>query len=152
MYESSFFQTFWEWSVARSQRATEKRVNSLPHPLAVFPADISLHRPNNLNAWDRIVGVKQRIFFVAQAIKFYLKAQVRLFTILTWLQGFSVKIATFSRLHCLTIPRRDLSTKKTKPDIEKWPESLEVMLNLLSNLLRRGTWPVFRNWRVTYPV
>ena len=28
-------------------------------------------------------------------------------------------IANFSRLHCLAIPRRDLSTKKTKPNIEK---------------------------------
>ena len=26
------------------------------------------------------------------------------------------------------IPRRDLSTKKTKPNIEKWPESPAVML------------------------
>ena len=46
-------------------------------PLAVFPAPISCHRPNNLNAWDRIVRVKQRIFLVAQAIKIDLIAQVR---------------------------------------------------------------------------
>ena len=38
------------------------------------------------------------------------------------------KSANFSRLHCLKIPRRDLSTKKTKPSIEIWPESLGVML------------------------
>ena len=30
------------------------------------------------------------------------------------LRGFRVKIAIFSWLHCLVIPRRDLSTKKTK--------------------------------------
>ena len=33
--------------------------------------------------------------------------------------GFRVKIANFSQLHCLAIPRRDLNTKKTKPNIEK---------------------------------
>ena len=34
--------------------------------------------------------------------------------ILTWLRGFRVKNANFSWLHCLAIPRRDLSTKKNK--------------------------------------
>ena len=34
-----------------------------------------------------------------------------------------VKIA-----NCLAIPKRDLSTKNTKPNIEKWRESLGVML------------------------
>ena len=48
--------------------------------------------------------------------------------ILTWLRGFRVKIANFPRLYCLSIPKRDLNTKKTKPNIEKWPESLGVML------------------------
>ena len=48
--------------------------------------------------------------------------------VLTWLQGFRVKIANFTWLHCLAILRRDLKTKKTKPNIEKWPESLGVML------------------------
>ena len=46
--------------------------------------------------------------------------------ILKWLRSFRVKIANFSRLHCLAIPKRDLSTKKTKPNIEKWPESLGI--------------------------
>ena len=41
------------------------------------------------------------------------------FQILTLLRGFRDKIANFSRLHCLAIPRRDLSTKKIKPSIEK---------------------------------
>ena len=48
--------------------------------------------------------------------------------ILTWLQGFRAKIANFIWLHCLAILRRDLKTKKTKPNIEKWPESIGVML------------------------
>ena len=48
--------------------------------------------------------------------------------ILTWLRGFRVKIANFSRLHCLASPRRDLSTKKTKPNKEKSPESLSTAL------------------------
>ena len=55
-------------------------------------------------------------------------AHVRCIKILTWLRGFSVKIAKFSLLYYLAISRRDLSTKKTKPNIEKWPESLWVML------------------------
>ena len=48
--------------------------------------------------------------------------------ILTWIRGFRVKIANCSPLDCLAIPRRKSSTKKTKPNIEKWPESLGVML------------------------
>ena len=51
--------------------------------------------------------------------------------ILTWLRGLRFKIANFSPLHCLAIPRRDLSTKKTKPNREKWPESLGVVLEFL---------------------
>ena len=34
----------------------------------------------------------------------------------------------FFTLHCLTIPKRDLRTKKTKSNKEKWSESLGVML------------------------
>ena len=56
-------------------------------------------------------------------------AHVWYIKILIWLRGFRVKIANFLRLHCLAIPRRDLvRTKKTKPNIGKWPESLGVML------------------------
>ena len=39
-----------------------------------------------------------------------------------------VKIANVSRLHRPAIPRGDLGTEKTKPNIEKWPESLGGML------------------------
>ena len=42
-----------------------------------------------------------------------------------------VKIANFSRFHFLAIPRRDLSTKENQANIEKWPESLGVMLEFL---------------------
>ena len=41
------------------------------------------------------------------------------YKILTWLR-WKVKIAIFSLLHCLAIPRRDLSSKKAKPNIKKW--------------------------------
>ena len=52
-------------------------------------------------------------------------AHVQYVRILTWLWGVRDKITNiFSRLHCLAIPRRDWSTKKTKPNIEVWPESL----------------------------
>ena len=51
---------------------------------------------------------------------------VRYIKILTWLRGLRVKIANFLRLHCLAIPKRDLNTKNTKPNIAKWPESLGV--------------------------
>ena len=54
-------------------------------------------------------------------------AHFRYMKIPTWLRGFRVKIANFSTLHCLVIPKRDLSTKKTKPNVEKWPESLGFM-------------------------
>ena len=43
---------------------------------------------------------------------------------------FRVKIANFSRLHCLAITKRDFSSKKTKPYIEKCPESLGVISNV----------------------
>ena len=42
-----------------------------------------------------------------------------------------VKIAYFSRLHCLAIPRRDLSTKSTKPNREKWSKRIGVMLEFV---------------------
>ena len=41
---------------------------------------------------------------------------------------FRVKIANFSRLHCLAITKRDFRSKKTKPCIEKCPESLGVII------------------------
>ena len=70
-------------------------------------------------------------------------AHVRYIKILTWLRGFRVKTANFSRLHCLAIPRRELSEKKTKPNIEKWPESLGVLLEL--EYIERG---LLKKWKV----
>ena len=34
----------------------------------------------------------------------------------------------FLSFFCLSIPKRDLDTKKTTPNIEVWPESLGAML------------------------
>ena len=53
---------------------------------------------------------------------------VRYINILTWLRGFRAKIVNFLSFFCLSIPKRDLNTKKTTPNIEVWPESLGVML------------------------
>ena len=49
-----------------------------------------------------------------------------------------MKIANFSPLRCLAIPRRDLSTKKTKADIDKRPEGLAVMLEF--KYIERSHW------------
>ena len=48
--------------------------------------------------------------------------------ILPWLWAFGVEIENSIQLHCLAIPKRGSSTKKTKPNIEKWSESREVEL------------------------
>ena len=53
---------------------------------------------------------------------------VRYINIRGWLRGFRVKIAKFSSFLCPSIPKRDLDTKKTTPNIEVWPESLRAML------------------------
>ena len=43
---------------------------------------------------------------------------VRYINIRAWLRGFRVKIANFSSFLCPSIPKRDLGTKKTTPNIE----------------------------------
>ena len=43
---------------------------------------------------------------------------VRYINIQAWLRGFRVKIANFSSFFCPPIPKRDLDTKKTTPNIE----------------------------------
>ena len=53
---------------------------------------------------------------------------VRYINILAWLRGFLVKIANFSSFFSSSIPKRDLDTKKTTPNIDIWPESLGAML------------------------
>ena len=70
---------------------------------------------------------------------------VQFVKILTWLRGFRDKIANVSRLHCLAIPRRDLSTKKTKPNIEIWLESLvrsHVRILIYQTGAIQMMWPV----------
>ena len=62
---------------------------------------------------------------------------VRYINILAWLRGLRVKIAKFANFFCLSIPKRDLDTKKTTPNIEVRPESLGAML-----LLIYRTWPI----------
>ena len=78
-------------------------------------------------------------------------ACVRYIKIRTWLRGFRVKIANFSRLRCLAISRKGLSTKKTKPNIEKWSESLGVMVNIsgvgyLRSFSNHKGCPTHPNW------
>ena len=53
---------------------------------------------------------------------------VRYINIQAWLRGFRVKIANFPSSFCFAIPKRDLDTKKTTPNIEVWPESVGAML------------------------
>ena len=69
-----------------------------------------------------------KYLILCQVTQFLRIAHVRCIKIVTWLRGFSDKIANFSRMHCLAVSRSDLSTIKTKPNTEKLPESLEVML------------------------
>ena len=55
-------------------------------------------------------------------------------------RNLRVKIANCSRLHCLAIPRRDLRTKKTKPNVEKQPAQQAFPIELLreGQLLRES--------------
>jgi len=53
---------------------------------------------------------------------------VRYINILTWIRGFRVKIPIFQVSFCLSIPKRDLDTKKTTPNRKVYPESLGAML------------------------
>ena len=64
---------------------------------------------------------------------YFLTAHFRYIKILAGLWGFW---NIFLRLHCLAISRRGLSTKKTKPNIGKWPGSLRVMLEF--SYIERG--------------
>ena len=65
-------------------------------------------------------------------------AHVQYIEILTRLQGFKVKIANSSLLHCLAIPIGDLSTKKTKPNIEKMTRKLQSHVRIL----------IYRTWAI----
>ena len=63
-------------------------------------------------------------------------AHMRYIKILTsWIRGFRVKIANF---YHSTVSQFPEETKKAKPNIEKWPESLGVMLEQL----------IYRTWTI----
>ena len=68
---------------------------------------------------------------------------VRYINIQAWLRGFRVKIANFSSFFCPSIPKRDLDTKETTPNIEVWPESLGAMLEYL--YIERGLFYWYTN-------
>ena len=53
---------------------------------------------------------------------------VRYINILTWLRGFRVKDVNVLSFFCLSIPKRDLDTKKTTPNIEICLESIRALL------------------------
>ena len=75
-------------------------------------------------------------------------SHVRYIKILTLLRCCRDKIANFSRLHCLAIPGRDLSTKKTKSNVEKMTRKPRNHVRIL----RYRTWaiPLFTLESVTY--
>ena len=97
----------------------ERKVN---FKIILFPLISSFYDYNH-----QIKMYVEEIEIYQNYVRYLKKAHVRCLKILTWLRGFRSKIANFSRLHCLVIARRELSTKKTKPNIEKWPETLGVM-------------------------
>ena len=90
---------------------------------------------SDLSSRSKSLHVYHELFCVEALLGTEGKRQKRQATF-TWLRGFRAKIAKFSRPHCLAFSRRGLSTKKTKGNIEKWPESLGVMLALL----------IYRTW------
>ena len=53
---------------------------------------------------------------------------VRCINIPTWAWSFRVKIVNFSSLFCLSIPKKDLNTKKTSPNLEVCSGSPRTML------------------------
>ena len=83
---------------------------------------------------------------------------VRCINIQAWLRGFRVKIANFSSFLCPSIPKRDLDTKKTTPNVEVWPESLKAMLEywyierglLYAFLVSEFSYIIFVHVRTTY--
>ena len=71
--------------------------------------------------------IREHVNFVWNLL-LYLIGHVRYINIQAWLRGFRVKIANFSSFFCLSIPKGDLDTKKTTPNIDVRPESLGSML------------------------
>ena len=67
-------------------------------------------------------------FFTAKADNDWKIGHGRYINIKAWLRGFRVKIVNFSSFFCPSIPKRDLDTNRTTPNIEVCPESLGAML------------------------
>ena len=80
------------------------------------------------------------VLYIATVPEVFAKVNSFQFPSCCRIRGFRFKTANFSRLHCLAIPKRDLSTKKTKPNKEKWSESLGVMLQF---------WYIVGYWVIT---
>ena len=76
--------------------------------IAIYPLDSVIQPLNNR-------GLLIKPYFVSDV---FLIVHVRYINIQAWLRGFRVKIANFSSFFCLSIPKRDLDTKKTTPNIE----------------------------------
>ena len=57
-------------------------------------------------------------FTISESKDLNIIGHVRYINIRAWLRGFQVKIANFSSFLCPSIPKRDLDTKKTTPNIE----------------------------------
>ena len=70
-------------------------------------------------------------------------AHVRYINILAWLRGFRVKIVNCFNFFCLSIPKRDLDTKKTTLNMEACREASEPCQNswLLYGIIEVHTIP-----------
>ena len=79
------------------------------------------------NLWHQKDGTRPVLCWCPESSSLGI-GHVRYINILTWFRGFRVKIANFLSFFCLSIPKRDLETKKTTPNLEVCPESLGAML------------------------
>ena len=91
-------------------------------------------------AYEHCVTIKQTVIWAGRRVKKNTTKKsdvhkhdsvfghVRYINILTWLRGFRVENEFFKSFFCLSIPKRDLNTKKTPLNIEVCPESLWSML------------------------
>ena len=77
----------------------------------------------------------------------HLIGHVQYINIQAWLRGFRVKIANFSSFFCSSIPKRDLDTKKTTPNMDVWPESLGAMLEYW--YIERGLFSLQGKWHAS---
>ena len=99
------------------------------------PNLLQLTSSSKLSIWGSCKNLKKRESFIAGYPSLVQKiiAHIR----------FRDKIVNFSGLYCLVIPWSDLNTKKTKPNIEKWPKSLGVTLTavpLFSLSIKWNAW------------